>query len=376
MKKNLRNWFMGLLDRICHLLCKVKDISDIEVSYIKNLDFVFFNLNKDLSESRDRGTIYRKIGDAIIKIFSCDEVYIYIWDGEKNGLVLENFFLKNKDTISMPYNFMPISFFPKIKEIVEGNQKILKGWDIMKEEEGDYKSVFDFSSSLIGAFYEKDSFKGVIFIVWKEKKLEFTDQGIKIFNSILNYLSNALTQSVLYEEVMSLAVIDTLTGLYNRRFFDDTLKREFERAKRYNRSLALVLFDINDFKFINDNFGHLAGDMVLREVSRIIKENIRSIDIPVRYGGDEIILLLPETSRKEASFVVEKIRQKLKEWNATSPIDGFNGEITLSAGWTDIEEASVPEDMIKLADSRMYEDKKVYKQKKAQNREDDLSILG
>ncbi len=215
-----------------------------------------------------------------------------------------------------------------------------------------------------------------MFAIWRNEKIKFTDHEMKIFNSILNYLSNALTQSVLYNEVMSLAVIDTLTGLYNRRFFDEALKREYERAKRYNRNLSLVIFDINDFKYINDNFGHLTGDKVLREISRIIKENIRSIDIPVRYGGDELVLILPETSFFDTKLIVNKIRKKLKEWSATSPIDGFNGEVTISAGWADINEVKTPEALIELADERMYEDKKAYKKKKAQIREDSLSNLG
>ncbi len=367
---------MSLLNKFCKYLCEKKDgISEIAESYIKNLDLIFFNLNKELSESKDKNTIYRKIGDATIKIFDCDEVYIYVWDGDKNGLVLESFFVKNKETVTMPYNFMPISFFPKIKDIVEGNEKILNGWNLLKDDEK-YSSIFDFSSSLIGAFYEKDNFKGVVFIVWKEREVDFTEHEIKIFGSILSYLSNAITQSVLYEEIMSLAVIDTLTGLYNRRFFDDTFHREFVRANRYRRNLSLVMFDINDFKYINDNFGHLAGDMVLREVSRIIRENIRSIDIPVRYGGDEIILLLPETSKEDAELVVKKIREKLKEWNATSPIDGFNGEVTISAGYSDIKEVKDPEEMVKLSDERMYEDKRKYKQKKKESREEDFSTLG
>ncbi len=376
MKMNLESWYMSLLKKICNHICKKKnDISEIAESYIKNLDLIFFNLNKELSESKDKNTIYRKIGDATIKIFDCDEVYIYVWDGDKNGLVLESFFIKNKEIVTMPYNFMPISFFPKIKDIVEGNKKILNGWDLLKDDEK-YSSIFDFSSSLIGAFYEKDNFKGVMFIVWKERKVDFTEHEIKIFGSILSYLSNAITQSVLYEEIMSLAVIDTLTGLYNRRFFDDTFHREFVRANRYKRNLSLVMFDINDFKHINDNFGHLVGDMVLREVSRIIKENIRSIDIPVRYGGDEIILLLPETSKEDAELVVKKIREKLREWNATSPIDGFNGEITLSTGCSDIKEVKDPEEMVKLSDERMYEDKRKYKQMKKESREEDFSTLG
>ena len=378
MKMNSKSWFTDILDRIRSFICSTRDsdISDIEVSYIKNIDQVFFNLNKELSEARDKNTIYRKISDAVIKIFGCDEVDIYVWDQEKEGLVLENFFLKDRQAAVMPYNFMPLSFFPKIKEIIKKDKNIVNGWDILIDESESYSNIFDFSSSLIGPFYEKKKFRGVMFVIWRDEKMNFTDHEMRIFNSILNYLSNALTQSVLYNEVMSLAVIDTLTGLYNRRFFDEALKREYERAKRYNRNLSLVIFDINDFKYINDNFGHLTGDMVLREISRIIKENIRSIDIPVRYGGDELVLILPETSFFDTKLTVNKIRKKLKEWSATSPIDGFNGEITISAGWADINEVKTPEALIELADERMYEDKRAYKEKKAQMREDSLSNLG
>ncbi len=378
MKMNSKSWFMDILNKVRSFICNTKDseVSDIEVSYIKNIDQVFFNLNKELSEAKDKTTIYRKISDAIIKIFDCDEVDIYVWDQEKEGLVLENFFLKDRQAAVMPYNFMPLSFFPKIKEIIKKDKDIVDGWDILMDEDESYSNIFDFSSSLIGPFYEKKKFRGVIFVIWRNEKINFTDHEMRIFNTILNYLSNALTQSVLYSEVMSLAVIDTLTGLYNRRFFDEALKREYERAKRYNRNLSLVVFDINDFKYINDNFGHLIGDMVLRDISRIIRENIRSIDIPVRYGGDELVLILPETSFFDTKLTVNKIRKKLKEWNATSPIDGFNGEITISAGWADIKEVASYEALIELADERMYEDKRAYKEKKAQMREDSLSNLG
>ena len=378
MKMNLKNWLISILNRIRSFICSTEgsEISNIEILYIKNIDHVFFNLNKELSETKDKTTIYRKIGDAVIKVFNCDEVDIYVWDQEKEGLVLDDFFLKDRQAVVMPYNFMPLSFFPKIKEIIKIDENIVDGWNILIDEDDSYSNIFDFASSLIGPFYEKKKFRGVMFAIWRNEKIKFTDHEMKIFNSILNYLSNALTQSVLYNEVMSLAVIDTLTGLYNRRFFDEALKREYERAKRYNRNLSLVIFDINDFKYINDNFGHLTGDKVLREISRIIKENIRSIDIPVRYGGDELVLILPETSFFDTKLIVNKIRKKLKEWSATSPIDGFNGEVTISAGWADINEVKTPEALIELADERMYEDKKAYKEKKAQIREDSLSNLG
>ncbi len=371
MKKSLRTWYTNLINKIREFLCKcdTEDLSHIELAYVKNIDYVFFNLDKELTVDKDEDVIYRKISDAILKIFDCDEVDIYIWDQEKNGFILKSFFLKDKETVNMPYNFIPLSFFPDVERLIKGSERILIGDELLKS--GRFpEDIFGFSSFLIGAFYEKDNFKGIVFLIWKKDRMAFGERELKIFNTILNYLSSAITQSVLYNEVMSLAVVDTLTGLYNRRFLDEALVREYDRAKRYKRNLSLVMFDINDFKYINDNFGHLIGDLVLREISRIIRENIRSIDIPVRYGGDEIVLLLPETSSIEAEVVVRKIREKLKEWNKEAPIDGFNGEITISAGWADINETNSFEEMIQLADERMYEDKRAYKIKKAETKGD------
>ena len=371
MKKSLKAWYTILINKIREFLCKcdAKDLSHIELAYVKNIDYVFFTLDKELAINKDEDVIYRKISDAILKIFGCDEVDIYIWNQEKNGFILKSFFLRDKESVNMPYNFIPLSFFPDAEKLIRKSDRILIGDDLLKN--GRFpENIFDFSSFLVGGFYEKDNFKGIVLLIWKKNRVAFEERELKIFNTILNYLSSAITQSVLYNEVMSLAVIDTLTGLYNRRFLDEALIREYERAKRYKRNLSLVMFDINNFKYINDNFGHLIGDLVLREISRIIKENIRSIDIPVRYGGDEIVLLLPETSLIEAEVVVKKIREKLKEWNKEAPIDGFNGEITISAGWADINETNSFEEMIQLADERMYKDKRAYKEKKAQAKED------
>lgn len=368
MKKNLKNWYMTIKDKLRDILCKnlcgeeLKYTSSIEKSYLKNANFIFFNLTKELSELQDESAIYRKIGEAILKIFNCDEIEIYKWNEEKEGFVLESFFVRENNKITMPYNFIPLSYFPRMKDITTGKRGIVSGWELLEEGSQFYTDVFDFASSLIGPFYERDRFKGIVFIIWKKKKIKFTEYEKKIFDSILNHLSNSITQSALYKEVLSLATIDRLTGLYNRRFFDETLEREYERVKRYNRKLSLVMFDINRFKYINDNFGHLVGDMVLREVSKIIKENIRSTDVAVRYGGDEIVLILPETHREDAKVVIDKILKKIKEWNFTRPIDGFNGDITLSVGCADTDEVHSAEELISLADKRMYEDKRRYYQ--------------
>jgi len=108
------------------------------------------------------------------------------------------------------------------------------------------------------------------------------------------------------------ASYDPLTSLYNRRSFEERLPGEFERAKRYNRPLALLLLDVDDFKQVNDTYGHDWGDAVLKEVGRVLRERTRKSDIAARYGGEEFVMILPEIEAEGARQAAEKIRQEIK----------------------------------------------------------------
>jgi len=107
---------------------------------------------------------------------------------------------------------------------------------------------------------------------------------------------------------------DPLTGVHNRRFFHDVLSRESERSKRHNQPLSLIILDIDHFKVINDTFGHLAGDQVLREIGRLTRENIRTIDMVCRYGGEEFAVILPQTELEAASLIAERLRTGIAEF--------------------------------------------------------------
>ena len=124
--------------------------------------------------------------------------------------------------------------------------------------------------------------------------------------SLKHAVSDALTNA-------ELANTDHLTGLYNRRFLTNAGKREFENAKRFSRELSVILLDIDNFKLINDTYGHDTGDNAIKQLSSIIMKNIRVVDIPIRYGGDEFILILPGTPIEGALFVAEKIRTLVEE---------------------------------------------------------------
>ncbi|HDJ28709.1 MAG TPA: GGDEF domain-containing protein [Proteobacteria bacterium] len=107
---------------------------------------------------------------------------------------------------------------------------------------------------------------------------------------------------------------DPLTGVHNRRFFHEVLSRESERSNRHNQPLSLIIMDIDHFKVINDTFGHLAGDQVLREIGRITRESIRTIDMVCRYGGEEFAIILPQTELEAASLIAERLRTSIAEF--------------------------------------------------------------
>lgn len=139
---------------------------------------------------------------------------------------------------------------------------------------------------------------------------------------------------------------DSLTGLYNRHFFREVAEKEIARAKRYQRPLTLVFLDVDGLKKINDTYGHQEGDRILKKIGQVILENCRQSDIPVRWGGDEFLMLLPETGVEEAENLVERILADA-------------GDIRLSCGLTSWRDSfSSLEDFVSAADEKMYQKKR------------------
>jgi diguanylate cyclase (GGDEF)-like protein len=164
---------------------------------------------------------------------------------------------------------------------------------------------------------------------------------------------------VLEEELDSLKY-DSLTGFYTRRTFDDMFSRETDRATRYGLELSVLFFDLDDFKKINDTFGHLAGDETLKHVSRIIMGELRTIDIAVRYGGEEIVVVLPETGKIDAFVVGERIRERVE--NAKLDYKGQNISLTISGGIASFPiDATDTENLIKNSDIAVYKAKETGK---------------
>lgn len=144
-------------------------------------------------------------------------------------------------------------------------------------------------------------------------KRTFTDDDIRLLSMFAQQATIAIKNARLFAEVQHLAIIDPLMGIYNRRYFLVAARREFERARRHRRPLAVIIADLDDFKQINDVYGHPIGDRVLQTVSHVFQRELRSGDLLARYGGEEIIALLPETDQEGAVRVIDRLRLMLAQ---------------------------------------------------------------
>ncbi|MCH8956224.1 diguanylate cyclase [candidate division KSB1 bacterium] len=157
------------------------------------------------------------------------------------------------------------------------------------------------------------------------------------------------------EELRQLAITDGLTGLYNYRYFKEQLLQELKRAQRHSLNISVVMIDIDHFKQYNDKNGHPAGDVVLKDIARLLRDNIRNIDLAARYGGEEFSLILIETDKPSAKIVSEKIRKLVEDYGFAYESSQPDGKLTISTGV-----ATFPEDgedfdtLVSKADQRLY----------------------
>ncbi|HPC36688.1 MAG TPA: diguanylate cyclase [Candidatus Marinimicrobia bacterium] len=156
----------------------------------------------------------------------------------------------------------------------------------------------------------------------------------------------------------SLSTTDALTGIYNRRHFDQELKREIARSKRYNSPLSLLMLDIDLFKIVNDTYGHLLGDEVLKAIGQILTNCLRKNDICARYGGEEFVVLLPETGEKEAFLVAEKIRATVAKREIA--FEQSLARVTISIGIAQFNSTEMAEgtQLVDAADKALYQAKR------------------
>jgi len=179
----------------------------------------------------------------------------------------------------------------------------------------------------------------------------FHANDVQSLESVADICSNAIQNAHYVDRVKQLAYLDGLTGIFNRRFFELRIAEEIERARRFNVGMAVIMVDIDQFKRLNDEFGHLLGDEVLRQVSSIFSQQLRKIDVVCRFGGEEFAILLPQTNPQHAFNVAEKLRRLVETWQ----FPGVPRPVTISAGAANYpDHGTTRDDLVKAADAGLY----------------------
>jgi diguanylate cyclase (GGDEF)-like protein len=181
---------------------------------------------------------------------------------------------------------------------------------------------------------------------------------LRVGNSIFRFLSGTNIEAEYHEEIYRLIIIDALTEIPNKRFLMEFLDRELARSLRYRRPLALVLFDIDRFKRINDDLGHLAGDYFLRELAACVRGPVRKEDLFARYGGEEFAIVLPETDRAGALEIAERVRQVVEQHPFRYEEQTHRVTISLGVADTPGGEPLTPVELIRRADEHLYQAKR------------------
>ena len=183
------------------------------------------------------------------------------------------------------------------------------------------------------------------------RKGAFQPSDVQPLESVADICANAIQNAHYFERVRQMAYVDGLTGMFNRRYFEMRILEEMERAQRYHHGLSIIMVDIDNFKKLNDEFGHLLGDEVLRQVGTLFSQQLRKADVACRYGGEEFVVIAPETGGEQAVAMAEKLRRVVE----TYPFTGVPRPVTISAGIADYPDCGDNRDaLVRSADAALY----------------------
>ena len=347
---NLVFFTVGVLLGITLILIRKREkaIDEKTVNYLKTIRElnILNELSASLHTALDKESIFEQIVQKSKELLKAKRAAILLIDKYKR---VTDFY-----TSLGPTGNCKCAVKGTIKKVIE-DMSIIRTRDIKKHP--DFSSFPtphpDIKSAILVPLLLRGEPIGVICVTDKIGAEEFSSEDEDMLLNLAFHSALAIEKVQLHEEVLKIAATDGLTGLYNHRTFQEKLKEELERARRFKHSVALVMFDIDHFKEFNDTYGHLKGDEMLQRVACIMTDNIRTIDFAARYGGEEFALILPEESYEGAMVVAERIRKKVQEHQLE--INGKSASVTISGGIAVYpDDALSREELIEKADKALY----------------------
>jgi diguanylate cyclase (GGDEF)-like protein len=320
---------------------------------IRKLKLVI-EINSYITKSLEGEEVQKRILHQVKRLLNCESSSVLLVDKDMNRL---KFAFLSKDEEGKHLMDMNLKLGEGIAGTVwsDGNPIIINDAqnDPRFTDKVDKKSNTQTNSLIAVPLAYKGEIIGVIEAINK------INEDFNTFDmEMLQYISTQSAIAIKNAELYDMANKDGMTKLFTNKYFRERLHEEWNRSNRYKHPLSLGIFDIDNFKNFNNTYGHQAGDRVIIELAKIIISSSRSIDIPCRYGGEEFIIILPETTKEEALIVVERIRQKVEQINLEYNNSFLN--FTVSGGLAAIPEL-VPknaEEFIEMADKALYHSKK------------------
>ncbi len=335
-----------------------------EATRAANRFMTLYQLSQIISTNIRTADIYPSIHQAVSELMETEFFSIALYD-------------KNEQTITDVYmidNGQPQQLYTRPLEkglfstvLKSGNSLLFNTFDSDKVKELDAVIIGDdadpeISQSILVVPLKIGAKSIGVISAQSYKPNMYTNSDRETLELLAANVAIAIENARLFDEVQKMATTDPLTSLYNRRKFEELASKEFERSLRYTRPLCAIMIDLDQFKLVNDQYGHLIGDQVLTSLAKLCKKSLRNIDILARYGGEEFIIIMPETTAKEALKSAERMRQDFGQ-NKLETVHGPIS-ITISLGLADLTKTCDSlETLIDRADQAMYESKRTGRNK-------------
>lgn len=323
---------------------------------VKDLSLLY-EIGQEVNSVIDLEMLYENITSTLKKYLKISEFAILIFDEKKESLFV-------KVASGFPDNEAILRTTFKTGEGISGivaeTGKRIYVKDTGREERFlHYKGErrVENASLLSAPLIFKNEILGVINF-GRPGMNSFSFSDVKMLTLVAGHVALSIANAKLYTKTRELSVKDELTQVYNRRHFQQMLQMEWKRAVRFLRDLSLIMIDVDHFKAYNDTFGHLTGDTVLKQIGQILQRNLREVDTVARFGGEEFVLLLPDTDKHGAIAVAEKVRRLVEQHRFTTEDRESTRPITISAGI-----ASYPDDVGEMDDLIDHADIALYRAK-------------
>lgn len=314
----------------------------------------FKQVSNDLASSLELGEILSRIMEKVKAMIKAEAWSVLLIDKETGELVFEK--TSTRKTREMQKTRMKLGEGIAGWVAREGIPVVVP--DVSKDERFmgkiDKAVLFQTKSLICVPMTIKNEVLGVLEFVNKTTGDPFNREDLDLLMRLVDLTAVAVERTSLYQKMTELALTDDLTKLFNSRYLNRTIDIEIQRSTRYKTSVSLIFMDIDYFKRINDQYGHLIGSKVLVEMGQLLLKSLRSVDIVARYGGDEFVIVLPQTTPSAAAVIAERMRKSIEQ-NTFLKKEGFALKLTASFGVASYpESARSKEELIKIADEAMY----------------------